>query len=152
MGNRADEYGSDVEIYRKPLADTIYAETRTAAPEHLLALLDTLGLERKTSVTAGPVYVWHEVPSHLNEDEQKKAATRAIPALLLAGYVVNIPDDLFDPIAYQEAVAVIRNPDRPAVVLPAAAQPAPKSPGRAHPAQRPATPPSADSRSSRRSP
>ncbi|MFK8911740.1 hypothetical protein ACJA3G_32545, partial [Streptomyces sp. YS-3] len=76
-------------------------------------------------MTAGPVYVWHEVPGHLSEDEQKKAATRPIPALLLAGYVVNIPDDLFDPTAYQEAVAVIRNPSRPT------AQPAPKSPGRA---------------------
>ncbi|MEU1073534.1 MULTISPECIES: hypothetical protein [unclassified Streptomyces] len=152
MGNRADEYGSDVEIYRKPLTDTIFAETRTAAPEHLLALLDTLGLERKTTVTAGPVYVWHEVPGHLSEDEQKKAATRPIPALLQAGYVVNIPDDLFDPTAYQEAVAVIRNPSRPAVVPPAAAQLASKSPGRARPASRPATPPAAESHSSRRSP
>ncbi|MGW2858230.1 hypothetical protein [Streptomyces sp. NPDC001205] len=130
MGNRADDYGSDVEIYRKPLTDTIYAETPTGAPEQLLALLDALGLQRKTVTTAGPVYVWHEVPGHLSEDEQKQAATRALPSLLLAGYVVNIPDDLFDPAAYQEAVADIRNhrhpgavPSRPSPLAPAPVPP-----------------------------
>ncbi|MEV5979663.1 hypothetical protein [Streptomyces sp. NPDC052114] len=136
MGNRADDYGSDVEIYRKPLSDTIYAETPTGAPEQLLALLDALGLERKSTVTAGPVYVWHEVPGHLSEDEQKKAATRALPSLLLAGYVVNIPDDLFDPTAYQEAVADIRNHRHPTASPPASAQPAPRAPSRANPARR----------------
>ncbi|MFD9484643.1 hypothetical protein ACFWBX_11680 [Streptomyces sp. NPDC059991] len=136
MGNRADDFGSDVEIYRKPLTDTIYAETPTGAPEQLLALLDALGLERKTTVTAGPVYIWHEVPGHLSEEEQKKAATRAIPSLLLAGYVVNIPDDLFDPTAYQEAVADIRNHRHPTAAPPASTQPAPKAPSRATPVRR----------------
>ncbi|KPC62664.1 hypothetical protein [Streptomyces chattanoogensis] len=131
MGNRADDEGTDVEIYRKPLSDTIHADTPTSAPDKLLALLDSLGLERKTEVTAGPVYVWHEVPSHLSEEEKKQLATRAVPSLLLAGYVVNIPDDLFDPAAYRNAVAQIRN------------HRAPTPPARPHPAG-PATP--ADSR------
>ncbi|MEU2874218.1 hypothetical protein ABZ769_34345 [Streptomyces olivoreticuli] len=108
MGNRADDYGSDVEIYRKALTTTIHADTPTGAPEKLLSLLDSLGLERKTVRTAGPVYVWHEVPDHLTEDEKKKLASRAIPSLLVAGYLVNIPSDLFDKAAYQEAVAEVR--------------------------------------------
>ncbi|MFE0055280.1 hypothetical protein [Streptomyces sp. NPDC059003] len=136
MGNRADDEGTDVEIYRKPLTDTIYAETPTGAPEQLLALLDALGLERKTTVTAGPVYTWHEVPGHLSEAEQKKAATRALPSLLLAGYVVNIPDELFDPTAYQEAVADIRNHRHPTAAQPASTRPAAKAPSRTTPARR----------------
>ncbi|AZM56311.1 hypothetical protein DMA15_30060 [Streptomyces sp. WAC 01529] len=136
MGNRADAEGSDVEIYRNPLTDTIHADTPTGAHEQLLALLDALGLERKTEVTAGPVYVWHEVPSHLSEQEKKKVATRALPSLLLAGYVVNIPDDLFDPVAYQEAVADIRNHRHPAAAPSAGTRPAPKAPSRTAPAAR----------------
>ncbi|WP_405889837.1 hypothetical protein OG427_07260 [Streptomyces sp. NBC_00133] len=108
MGNHADDYGSDVEIYRKALTTTIHADTPTGAREKLLALLDSLGLERKTSVTAGPVYVWHEIPEQLTEDEKKRLASRAIPSLLVAGYVVNIPDDLFDAAAYSEAAEQIR--------------------------------------------
>ncbi|MEI5100898.1 hypothetical protein RB200_23150 [Streptomyces sp. PmtG] len=125
IGNRADDAGSDVEIYRTPLTDTIRADTPTGAPEQLLALLDALGLERKSEVTAGPVYVWHEVPGHLDEDAQKKVVTRAIPSLLLARYVVNIPEHLFDPAAYREAIADIRNHRHPAASRPEAPGAAP---------------------------
>ncbi|MEV0259025.1 hypothetical protein AB0H82_32770 [Streptomyces sp. NPDC050732] len=166
MGNRADAEGSDVEIYRKAPTDTIHADTPTGAPEQLLALLDALGLERKTEVTAGPVYVWHEVPDHLSEQEQKKVATRALPSLLLAGYVVNIPDALFDPMAYQEAVADIRNHRHPAAAPPCGTHPAPRALSRtatayqaaraatqpSPPATAPATPPAAESHRSRRCP
>ncbi|WP_043267070.1 hypothetical protein [Streptomyces sp. CT34] len=134
MANRADDAGTDVEIYRRPPTDTIHADTPTGAPEQLLALLDALGLERKTEATAGPVYVWHEVPDHLSEDEKKKVATRAIPSLLLAGYVVDIPEDLFDPAAYQEAVTDIRNRRSPAD--PPSGRPTPSPPSRAAPAAR----------------
>lgn len=108
MGNRADDAGTDVEIYRKALSDTIHADTPTGAPDKLWALLDQLGLERKTVTTAGPVYVWHEVPEQLTEDEKKKLATRVIPSLLIAGYVVNITPELFDEAAYREAVEEIK--------------------------------------------
>ncbi|MFJ7342368.1 hypothetical protein ACIQU3_19015 [Streptomyces sp. NPDC101110] len=108
MGNRADDEGTDVEIYRRALTDTVHADTPTGAPEQLLALLDGLGFERKTAVTAGPVYIWHEAPAHLSEAEKKRLATRAIPPLLMAGYRVNIPDYLFDEAAYQQAVHDIR--------------------------------------------
>ncbi|MFF8958622.1 hypothetical protein [Streptomyces sp. NPDC014894] len=109
MGNRADESGSDVEIYRKPLSNTIHADTATGAPERLLALLDQLGLQRQTLATAGPAYVWHKVPADLAEAEQKRLATRVVPTLLMAGYIVNITDDVFDPAAYQEVVAQYRS-------------------------------------------
>ncbi|MFD9715789.1 hypothetical protein [Streptomyces sp. NPDC059076] len=109
MGNRADESGSDVEIYRKPLSTTFHADTPTGASEQLLALLDELGLQRQALTTAGPTYVWHEAPADLSEAEQKRLATRTLPTLLMAGYLVNITDDLFDPAAYQEAVAEYRS-------------------------------------------
>ncbi|MET9550110.1 hypothetical protein ABZY36_33105 [Streptomyces sp. NPDC006627] len=136
MDNRADAEGSDVEIYRKALTDMIHADTSTGAPEQLLALLDALGLERRTEVTAGSVYVWHEVPDHLSEQEQKKVATRAFPFLLLAGYVVNIPDALFDPVAYREAVADIRNHRHPTAAPSPGTRPVPRGPSHTAPAAR----------------
>lgn len=111
MGNRADDEGTDVEIYRKPLTDTVHADTPTGAPEQLLALLDQLGFERNTiqpAGDAGPTYVWHEAPAHLDEDDKKQLASRAVPTLLMAGYVVHIPDYLFDESAYRDAVVQIR--------------------------------------------
>ncbi|MFB8124869.1 hypothetical protein ACFVG1_20755 [Streptomyces bacillaris] len=130
MGNRADDYGTDVEFYVKALTSTIYAATPTGASEKLLALLDRLGLERQEVRTGGPVYVWHTVPDHLSEVEQKRLATRAIPALLVAGYKVNIDPDLFDEAAYQQAArevrarqprAATRSPASPAASPPTAA-------------------------------
>ncbi|MEV5484028.1 MULTISPECIES: hypothetical protein [Streptomyces] len=122
MGNRADECGTDVEIYRKPLTDTIHADTPSGAPEQLLDLLDLLDLERREVRTAGPVYIWHEVPGHLDADEQKRLASRAIPALLVAGYKVNCTPDVFDEAAYQQAVQEIRSRRaRPAATRPAPA-------------------------------
>ncbi|MFD7320580.1 hypothetical protein ACFV9D_05735 [Streptomyces sp. NPDC059875] len=135
MGNRADECGTDVEIYRKALTDTIHADTATGAPEQLLDLLDQLGLERQEVCTAGPVYVWHEVPEQLGPDEQKCLASRAIPALLMAGYKVNCTPDLFDEAAYQQAVHEIRSGQtRPAAQHPPpAAAPSRRAPSRRTP-------------------
>ncbi|MCL7493806.1 hypothetical protein M8I34_20750 [Streptomyces sp. MCA2] len=124
MGNRADEYGTDVEIYRKALTNTIYAETPSSAPDQLLDLLDQLGLERQEVRTAGPVYIWHEVPGHLDAGEQKRLASRAIPALLVAGYKVNCTPDIFNEAAYQQAVQEIRSRR----ARPSAAHPAPAAP------------------------
>ncbi|WP_411140983.1 hypothetical protein [Streptomyces sp. x-80] len=133
MGTRADEYGTDVEIYRKPLTSTLHADTATGAPEKLLALLDSLGLERKTVTTAGPVYVWHEAPEQLTEAEQNKLVSRAVPSLLVSGYLVNISSDAFDPDAYSEAadeVRAKRSGASTAASSPAAVQPPSTSPGR----------------------
>ncbi|WP_241672292.1 hypothetical protein [Streptomyces sp. IB2014 016-6] len=125
MANLADEYGTDVEIYVKALTTTIHADTPTGAPAALLDLLDQLGLERHTVETGGPAYIWHEVPGHLDEEAKKQLATRAVPALLMAGYIVNIPDDLFDPDAFAEAARSIRPP---APASPKTAPPVPPSP------------------------
>ncbi|MGX1134877.1 hypothetical protein RKD49_007067 [Streptomyces glaucescens] len=109
MGNRADEYGTDVEIYRRWLNPTIYVETPTGAPAKLLGQLDQLGFERHQFPTPEPVYIWHEVPAHLDSAEQQRLATRAIPTLLLAGYKVNCTPEVFDQAAYQQALHDIRS-------------------------------------------
>lgn len=96
-------------------------------------LLEQLGLERHEYPTAGPLYIWHTVPEHLDADEQKQLATRAVPALLLAGYEVNCAPDVFDEAAYRQAVRDIRTrPKRPAAQHPAPAS----SPSRLAPARR----------------
>ncbi|MFC4612885.1 hypothetical protein ACFO9E_34830 [Streptomyces maoxianensis] len=105
MGNRADDYGTDVEIYIKALTTTIHADTPTGAPRKLH---DLLGLEGHEYPVGAPIYIWHVVPEHLGADEQKRLATRAIPALLLAGYKVNCAPEVFDEAAYQQAVREIR--------------------------------------------
>jgi hypothetical protein len=109
MGNRADEYGTDVEIYRRWLNPTIYVETPTGAPAKLLGQLDQLGFERHQFPTPEPVYIWHEVPAHLDSAEQQGLATRAIPTLVLAGYKVNCTPEVFDQAAYQQALHDIRS-------------------------------------------
>ncbi|MFD4555957.1 hypothetical protein ACFWP5_16830 [Streptomyces sp. NPDC058469] len=133
MGNRADDEGTDVEIYRRALTDTIHADTPTGAPEQLLALLDQLGFERNTLRPAddeGPTYIWHEAPGHLSQREQKRLATRAVPALLTAGYAVGIPDYLFDRAIYRRAVAATRaQRATPASPSPAATGRPRRSPG-----------------------
>ncbi|MEN8655295.1 hypothetical protein ABCR94_33120 [Streptomyces sp. 21So2-11] len=108
MANLADAHGADVEIYVKALTTTIHADTPTGAPVKLHDLLDQLGLERQEVRTAGPVYIWHEVPGHISAAEQKRLATRAIPALLRAGYKVSCTSEVFDEGAPQQAVRAIR--------------------------------------------
>ncbi|CQR61856.1 hypothetical protein [Streptomyces leeuwenhoekii] len=108
MGNRADEYSTDVEIYRRALTPTIHADTATGAPEELLGLLDRLGLERREVRTAGPVYIWYEAPADLDTEAQQRLVSRAIPALLRAGYTVNCTPEVFDEAAYQQAVHELR--------------------------------------------
>ncbi|WP_406186152.1 hypothetical protein [Streptomyces sp. NBC_01006] len=106
MGNLADESGTDVEIYRRALTpDTIHVVTRSDAPEELLDLLDSLGLERKTEETAGPVYVWHQTPEGLSEKAQKQLVTRSMLPLLIADYKVNYDQDVYDVTAWAQAMA-----------------------------------------------
>ncbi|MYT48847.1 hypothetical protein GTY89_42655, partial [Streptomyces sp. SID5471] len=122
MANLADEHGTDVEICVKPLTTTIHADTPTGAPERLHTLLDQLGLERQEVRTADPVYIWHVVPEHLAADEQKRLATRAIPALLQAGYQVNCTSAVFDEAVYQQALRDLHaTQSHPAVQRPAPA-------------------------------
>ncbi|MFF3088692.1 hypothetical protein ACFVRB_27135 [Streptomyces nojiriensis] len=106
MGNLADESGTDVEIYRRALTpDTIHVVARSDAPGELLDLLDSLGLERKTETTAGPVYVWHQTPEGLSEKAQKQLVTRSMLPLLIADYKVNYDQDVYDVTAWAQAMA-----------------------------------------------
>ncbi|MFD4177239.1 hypothetical protein [Streptomyces anulatus] len=98
MENRADDEGNDVTIYRKALTDTVHADTPTGAPEPLLALLDRLGFERQTLVTAEPVRIWHEAPGNLDEAAKKQLATAMRNQ---------------SPPAPPPAMAVVRTTDRP---------------------------------------
>ncbi|MFD5161805.1 hypothetical protein ACFWMJ_27630 [Streptomyces hawaiiensis] len=132
MANLADEYGTDVEIYIKALTTTIHADTPTGAPAGLHGLLEQLGLERHEYPADTPIYIWHTVPEHLGAEEQKRLATRAIPALLLAGYEVNCTPEVFDEAAYQQAVREIRAREP----RPAAQHPAPASSSRPAPSRR----------------
>ncbi|MFI5982124.1 hypothetical protein ACIBEA_14715 [Streptomyces sp. NPDC051555] len=110
MGNVADESGTDVEIYRRAFnPDTIHVVSRTGAPEELLALLDSAGLERKTEKTSGPVYVWHETPQGLSEEEQKGLVTRSMLPVLIADYDVNIDPDVYDVTAWAKAISEHRS-------------------------------------------
>ncbi|MCZ4101802.1 hypothetical protein [Streptomyces sp. H39-C1] len=135
MANLADEYGTDVEIYIKALTTTIHADTATGAPGRLLDLLDQLGLERREVRTAGPVYIWHEVPEHLSADAQMRLASSAIPALLVDGYQVNCAPEVFDEAAYHQAVQEIRSgkPRHRAQNSPPAASPSRTPPARRTP-------------------
>ncbi|MER7684459.1 hypothetical protein [Streptomyces sp. NPDC097610] len=133
MANLADEYGTDVEIYIKALTTTIHADTPTGALSQLHELLERLGLERHTYPPDAPLYIWHTVPEYLDAGEQKRLATRAIPALLLAGYEINCTPDVFDEAADRQAVQDLRT----RAGRPAARQHAPAgSPSPATPARR----------------
>ncbi|MGZ2362104.1 hypothetical protein LRE75_36515 [Streptomyces sp. 372A] len=114
MGNRADDEGTDVTIYREALTDTVHADTPIGASEQLLGLLDRLGFDRHTVVTAGPVIVWHEAPEHLDEAAKNRLATHAVPWLHKAGYLVRIADDIWDSAAYTDAATAMRTQSSPA--------------------------------------
>ena len=130
MGNRADDEGTDVTIYLRPLTDTVHADTPTGAPEQLLALLDSLGFERRNLTAPGPVYVWHEAPAHLDADAKKQLATHAVPWLHKAGYVVHIDYDVWDAAAYTDAATAMHDHGTPAPPVAVAAVPATGRPAR----------------------
>ncbi|MFH9071462.1 hypothetical protein [Streptomyces alboflavus] len=122
----ADEHDVDVLIYHRD--GTIFVDSRTGAPEHLLELLDGLGLDPHCAPEEDDQ--WHQVPEHWNEIAVKQMADRAVPLLTSAGYRISI-DTVIGGTAYQAARATTR--------------PSPPAPA-------PATPPSAGSHRSRRSP
>ncbi|AWZ08980.1 MULTISPECIES: hypothetical protein [unclassified Streptomyces] len=130
MGNLADETGKDVEIYRQARTPgSIHIVSRSNAPEELLAILDSAGLERRTDETTGPVYVWHETPDGLSEKAQKQLVTRAALPLLIANYDVNIDPGLYDVTAWAQTMAAHRAQQAKATGGQAPAATPPASPG-----------------------
>ncbi|MET8683704.1 hypothetical protein ABZV77_05765 [Streptomyces sp. NPDC004732] len=95
----ADDYNVDVTLYHRD--GTIFVDTRTDAPENLLALLDSLGLDRHGATDD----VWHQVPDAMDEIAMKTLADRAAPLLARAGYRVDIDAGLFGGTAYRAALA-----------------------------------------------
>ncbi|MFJ6934666.1 hypothetical protein ACIQV2_15830 [Streptomyces globosus] len=125
MGNLADESGTDVEIYRRAFTpDAIHIVSRTDAPEELLALLDSAGLERKTEA----IYTWHETPQGLSEAAQKQLVTRAVLPLLIADYKVNIDPDVYDVTAWAQTLREHRAAQAQATGAPALPPPGPAGP------------------------
>ncbi|MCZ0983995.1 hypothetical protein O1L60_45355 [Streptomyces diastatochromogenes] len=82
MSNQADDNDLDVLIHRRPLSTTVVAESRSGAPEALLALLDSLGFTRKGFA----IYTWHELPDTMDPAEIARTCRRAENTLLAAGY------------------------------------------------------------------
>ncbi|MET8658687.1 hypothetical protein [Streptomyces griseus] len=128
MTNLADECGTDAEIYKRPLPPTVHVDTRTGAPAAPHDLLDQLGLERHTVQQGDQTLTFHTAPLQLDFDEQKRVATRAIPALLLAGYKINCTPTVFDEAAYQQAVRGFRSRTDAPAAQPSAPASAPSRP------------------------
>ncbi|MFJ2509909.1 hypothetical protein ACIPEL_03175 [Streptomyces griseoviridis] len=85
MAKLLDEYGADVEIYVKALTTT----THIGTPPSPTACWNSSASNATNNPTGERFYVWHTVPDHLGFEEQKRVASRAVPALLLAEYTVN---------------------------------------------------------------
>ncbi|MFJ9085759.1 hypothetical protein ACIRL3_25390 [Streptomyces sp. NPDC102384] len=95
----ADEHDVDVTFYHRD--GTIYVDTRTGTPKHLLALLDDLGLDRHQARDE----VWHQVPEEMDEIAMKSLSDRAVPLMTCAGFQVDIDAGLFGGTAYRAALA-----------------------------------------------
>ncbi|MFB8017059.1 hypothetical protein ACFC36_00685 [Streptomyces rubiginosohelvolus] len=144
MTNLADECAADAEIFKMSFPPAVHVDTRTGAPAALHDLLDQLGLERHTVQQGDQTLTFHTTPLQLDFDEQKHVATRAIPALLLAGYKINCTPTVFDEPTYQQAVHGVRSrtsapaaqPSEPASApsRPAPVRRTPGGPGAAWPA------------------
>ncbi|MGW2721063.1 hypothetical protein [Streptomyces sp. NPDC001492] len=113
----ADEYDVDVAFYHRDA--TIYVDTRSGASEHLLGLLDDLGLNRHRALAD----VWHQVPDEMDEIAMKSMADRAAPLLARAGYQVDIDAGLFGGTAYRTALAEQAAHRQPPPPAPRAAPP-----------------------------
>ncbi|MYT96627.1 MULTISPECIES: hypothetical protein [unclassified Streptomyces] len=114
----ADEHEVDLLIYHRD--GTIYVDSRTGAPEHLLGLLDSLGLERHCAPEENDE--WHQVPEQMDEIGLKQMADRAVPLLTGAGYRVSI-DTVIGGTAYRAALtAASQKPPTPLPPGPPAAQ------------------------------
>ncbi|WP_408992107.1 hypothetical protein [Streptomyces sp. 1268] len=107
---------------------TVHVDTRTGAPAALHDLLDQLSLKRHTVQQGGQTLTFHTAPLQLDFDQQKRAATRAIPALLLTGYKINCTPTVLDEPTYQQAVHDIRSRTAAPTAQPSAPAGAPSRP------------------------
>lgn len=90
LSNQADDNDLDILIHRRPLNATVVAESRSGAPEALLALLDGLGFTRQGFA----IYTWHELPDAMDPAEVARTCRRAESTLLAAGYKAVVDERL----------------------------------------------------------
>jgi hypothetical protein len=105
----ADAHDADVRIYHRD--GTIFADTRTDAPETLLTLLDGLGLERHQ--VSGDV--WHQVPEAMDEITMHDTLDLAAALITAAGLSMQVDSGIVGGTAYQAAVAAARPPASDAI-------------------------------------
>ncbi|MGW2056244.1 hypothetical protein ACWCOZ_20415 [Streptomyces sp. NPDC001840] len=96
-----EEYGTDAEIYRKPFSTEVIADSSNA---HAHRILKACGFTEKS---IPPLYVWHELPAGLDEEEEKARSTRAVCLLRAAGFDANIDETLLSPTAHAAVLAEI---------------------------------------------
>ncbi|WP_236241506.1 hypothetical protein [Streptomyces sp. CC228A] len=94
-----EEYGTDVEIYRKPFSNEVIADCSDPRAHEVLV---ACGFVKKT---VPPHYVWHQLPDGLSEEEQAQRATRAACLLRARGFDANVAEDLVS----VEAVTAVRD-------------------------------------------
>ncbi|NYV73247.1 hypothetical protein [Streptomyces sp. UH6] len=100
----ADAHDTDVRIYHRD--GTIFADTRTGAPETLLTLLDSLGLERHQ--VSGDV--WHQVPDTMDEIAMKNLVDLAEALVTAAGLSIEVDPGVVGGSTYRAALATARPP------------------------------------------
>lgn len=107
----ADAYDVDVQMYHRD--GTLFVDTRTNSPEHLLLLLDNLGLDRHT----GPGEVWHQVPEDMGEIAREEMADRAVAVLTAAGFQIDIDPGIIGGSAAHQAERTAATPPTPVLPL-----------------------------------
>ncbi|UQS30282.1 hypothetical protein J5J01_00305 [Streptomyces fradiae] len=100
----ADDHDVNVRIYHRD--GTIFADTRTGAPEALLNLLDSLGFERREA----PGEVWHQLPESMDEIAMHDTLELAAGLATMTGLRMEIDPGIVGGTAYQEAVAATKPP------------------------------------------
>ncbi|MEU3553377.1 hypothetical protein [Streptomyces fragilis] len=100
----ADAHDVDVRIYHRD--GTIFADTRTGAPESLLTLLDSLGLERHQ--VSGDV--WHQVPEAMDEIAMKDLVDLVEALVTAADLSIEVDPGIVGGTAYRAALATAPQP------------------------------------------
>ncbi|WP_405539656.1 hypothetical protein OG787_46885 [Streptomyces sp. NBC_00075] len=97
-----EEYGTDAEIYRKPLGTEVIADCSDPLAHRILVACGFV------EMTAVPQYVWHQLPECLADEEQRSRATRAVCLLRAEQFDAHVADDLVSETALAAVLAEIR--------------------------------------------
>ncbi|MFD7507757.1 hypothetical protein ACFV5N_00190 [Streptomyces sp. NPDC059853] len=98
-----EEYGTDAEIYRKPLGTEVIADSSDPQAHQILK---SCGFVEKM---APPVHVWHRLPEGLDTEEEMSRATRAMYLLRGVGFDAHMDESLCSPPAHDGVIAEQRH-------------------------------------------